>query len=170
MRAIYPGSFDPITKGHLDIIRRALAFCSELVIAVGVSASKQGVFTPEERQALIHEALADTFSSSELSRLQVTSYSGATVHLAERYKAGLIVKGLRNPADYADEQKMAIVNRRLTREIDTVFLMTENDLRDVSSSAVREMARIGIPAHQMDHYLTPSVRDQLLARLAPSSA
>lgn len=165
MIALYPGSFDPITKGHLDIIRRALVFCPQLVIAVGKSAHKQNVFTVQEREEMIAQTLKDILSADEMKRIHVVSYEGATVHFAESIGATLIVKGIRNPKDYAHEEKMVIVNRRLTTKIDTVFLMTENDLRDVSSSAVREMARIGIPADKLDHYLTPAVRDALLVRI-----
>ena len=167
MIAIYPGSFDPITKGHLDIIRRALVFCPQLVVAIGSSASKQNLFSAEEREDMISQALQESFSSDEIARIRVCSYDGATVHFAEKIGASLLVKGMRGPADYAAEEKMIIVNRRLTKAIDTVFLMTENDLRDVSSSAVREMARIGIGADKLDHYLTPAVRDALLARITP---
>lgn len=167
MIALYPGSFDPVTKGHLEIIRRALVFCPQLVIAVGENNYKQNVFSAEERMAMLKAALAENFSAAEVARIQVTSFTGATVHYAEKIGASLIVKGMRGQQDYSDEEKMAIVNRRLTRSVDTVYLMSDNDLRDVSSSAVREMAKIGIPAEKLDHYLTPAVRDALLTRLGP---
>lgn len=164
MIALYPGSFDPLTKGHLDIIRRALAFCPQLVVAIGSSATKQNLFTAEEREDMILQAMQESFSKDEISRVRVCSYEGATVLFAEKIGATLLVKGMRSQNDYAAEEKMVIVNRRLTKKIDTVFLMTENDLRDVSSSAVREMAKIGLAPQTLDHYLTPSVRDALLAK------
>jgi pantetheine-phosphate adenylyltransferase len=165
MTALYPGSFDPITRGHLSVIRRALVFCPKLVIAIGSNGTKQYVFNAQERIALIKDALQESLSPEEITRIEVTEFSGAVIHYAEKIGANLIIKGLRNSQDYADEERMVMVNRHLSEKIDTIFLMTENDLRDVSSSVVREMARIGIPAGKMDHYLTPSVRDKLLNRV-----
>lgn len=165
MIGLYPGSFDPVTRGHLDIIRRALAFCPQLVIAVGSNVSKQNLFTPDERADMIRQTIRDEFTPAEQARLDVRQFTGATVHFAETIGAQLIVKGMRSIADYGDEEKMTIVNHRLAPGIDTVFLLTRNDLRDVSSTAVREMARIGVGTAALDHYLTPMVRDALLARL-----
>lgn len=164
MIALYPGSFDPVTKGHLDIIRRALVFCPKLVIGVGSNIAKQYLFDLKEREAMLRDALSASFGADDLARLDVVGFTGATVHLAEKVRATLVVKGIRTPADYAAEEKMVIVNRRLTTRVDTVFLMTENDLRDVSSSAVRELAKIGVAADKLDHYVTASVRDAVLAK------
>jgi pantetheine-phosphate adenylyltransferase len=164
MIALYPGSFDPVTRGHLDVIRRALGFCPQLIIAVGSNLSKQNLFTVTERIEMIYGALNESFSPAELARITVTEFTGAVVYYAQQIGATLIVKGIRTQFDYAHEEKMSIVNRRLSDETDTVFLMADNNLRDVSSSAVREMARIGIAPEKFDHYLTTSVRDALLAR------
>ena len=165
MIALYPGSFDPITRGHLHIIRRALRFCPQLVIAVGSNVSKQNVFTVTERIAMITETLQENLSTEEVARVKVTEFSGAVINYAETIGASLIVKGIRWQQDYTHEEKMAIVNRRLSDKIDTVFLMTDNDLRDVSSSAVREMARISLAPEKFDHYLTANIRDKLLTRI-----
>lgn len=168
MITFYPGSFDPVTRGHLDVIRRALIFCPQLVIGVGYNITKATLFTAEERVALILSALKESFSADELARITVDSFSGATVDYAQKLGASVILKGLRGAADYAYEEKMAIVNQRLAPSLESVFLFTDNSLRDVSSSVVKEMATAGIATEKFDHYLTAGVRDALLARIPPS--
>lgn len=165
MLGFYPGSFDPITKGHLDIIRRALAFCPKLVIGLGENMRKQMLFTTDERITLINNAMKTAFSAEEIARVKVVAYKGATVNYAADIGATVIVKGLRCTTDYSFEEKMAIVNRRLAPTIDTVFLLTDNSLRDVSSSTVKEMALAKLETHYFDHYLTQNVRDALLERV-----
>jgi len=166
MLGFYPGSFDPITRGHLDIIRRGLAFCPQLVIGVGQNVSKQTLFTAEERVRLVQQALQEALPAELVERVAVEAFSGATVNHAAAIGARVILKGLRGAVDYSFEEKMAIVNQRLAPEIESVFLFTDNALRDVSSSVVKEMALSGIAREKFDHYLTPLVRDALLQRLA----
>lgn len=165
MLGFYPGSFDPVTKGHLDIIRRALVFCPQLVIGLGENMRKQMLFTTDERISQINAAIKATFTPAEAERVTVTAYKGATVKYAIDIGAHVIVKGLRCTTDYSFEEKMTIVNRRLAPSIDTVFLLTDNSLRDVSSSTVKEMALAGLESSYFDHYLTPNVRDALLERI-----
>jgi pantetheine-phosphate adenylyltransferase len=170
MIAFYPGSFDPITRGHVDIIARTLHFAPQLVVGVGNNGAKTTLFNAVERVDLITATLKETLSREQLARVTVKSYAGATVDFAQKIGANIIIKGLRGAADYAYEEKMAIVNHRLAPEIDSVFLFTDNALRDVSSSIVKEMAGAGIPSEKFDHYLTPAARDALLMRVRKVTA
>jgi pantetheine-phosphate adenylyltransferase len=165
MIAFYPGSFDPVTRGHLDIIQRTLVFCPFLVIGVGQNNRKKTLFSAEERVALLKGACEDVLGDEALNRLTIEAYTKPTVEEARKIGAKIIIKGLRGAADYAYEEKMGIVNRRLDNQIDTIFLFTDNSLRDVSSSTVKEMALAGISSEKFDHYLTPAVRDAVLERL-----
>lgn len=168
MIAFYPGSFDPVTRGHLDVIKRALAFCPELVIGVGQHNQKKYLFSAEERVDLLQQALQEVLSPEAMARIKVRNFDGATVAAAEQNGAKILIKGLRGAADYAYEEKMAIVNRRLNGNLDTVFLFTDNALRDVSSSVVKEMAYAQVPRDKYHHYLTDSVRDLLLTKFGQS--
>lgn len=164
MIAFYPGSFDPVTRGHLDVIKRALAFSPRLVIGVGQHAQKKYLFTAEERVALLERALDESLKPEARSRVSVASFDGVAVTEAAKRGANVMIKGLRGAADYAYEEKMAIVNRRLNAQLDTIFLFTDNALRDVSSSVVKEMAAAGVESDKYHHYLTDGVRDALLER------
>ena len=164
MIAFYPGSFDPVTRGHIDVIKRAVAFCPQLVIGVGQHNVKKYMFSAEERVALLQSALEETLTGAELGRIQVRAFDGAAVTVAESFGATVLIKGLRGAADYAYEEKMAIVNRRLNAKLDTVFLFTDNALRDVSSSVVKEMAAAKVGKDKYHHYMTDTVRDALLQR------
>jgi pantetheine-phosphate adenylyltransferase len=165
MIAFYPGTFDPITRGHLDIIRRALKVVPQLVVGVGQNNSKSVLFNSVERADLVNNALKETLSKGELAQISVRSYSGATVDAAQKIGATVIIKGLRGATDFAYEENMAIVNKHLASDIETVFLSTDNALRDVSSSITKEMVASGIAPEKFDRYLTPSVKEALLARL-----
>lgn len=165
MIGFYPGSFDPVTRGHIDIVQRALVFCPQLVIGVGRNMHKKSLFAANERMALVQSSLQESFDAATLARIRVDTFDGATVDYATKIGAKVLIKGLRGAADYAYEEKMAIVNQRLAPHLESVFLFTENELRDVSSSVVKEMAMAGVPADKFDHYLTATVRDTLLQRL-----
>ena len=133
---IYPGSFDPITRGHEDLIRRSLAFVDRVIVAVAVNVAKQPLFTPEERVALIKEAVDD-------SKVEVRTFDGLLVDFARTVKASVIVRGLRAVSDFEYEFQMALMNRNLAPAIETVFLVPAFDLTYLSSSLVREVARFG---------------------------
>jgi pantetheine-phosphate adenylyltransferase len=133
---IYPGSFDPITRGHEDLIRRSLAFVDRVVVAVAVNVAKQPLFTPEERLAMIRAAVADP-------RVEARTFDGLLVHFAQSVGASLIVRGLRAVSDFEYEFQMALMNRNLAPGIETVFLVPAFDLTYLSSSLVREVARFG---------------------------
>jgi pantetheine-phosphate adenylyltransferase len=135
-KAIFPGSFDPITNGHYDIIQRAIPLFDEIVIAIGVNADKKYMFTLEERQRFIEQAFKDHPSVS------VVTYEGLTIDLCKKLKAGFILRGLRNPADFEFEKAIAHTNRLLSK-IETVFLLTAAKTSYISSSIVRDVIRNG---------------------------
>ena len=135
-KAIFPGSFDPITLGHYDIIKRSLPLFDEIVVAIGINAEKKYMFTLEERQRFIEEAFADEPSVS------VVTYEGLTIELCKKLKANFILRGLRNPADFEFEKAIAHTNRKLSK-IETVFLLTASKTSYISSSIVRDVIRNG---------------------------
>jgi pantetheine-phosphate adenylyltransferase len=135
-RAIFPGSFDPITLGHLDIIKRSLPLFDELIIAIGINANKKYMFSLNQRINFIEECFQDE------SKIKVTNYEGLTVDYCASIKADFIVRGLRNPADFEFEKTITQVNRRLST-IETVFLLTSSDTAFISSSIVREVIQFG---------------------------
>ncbi len=134
--AVYPGSFDPITKGHEDLIHRSLQFVDQLIVAVAVNVAKQPLFSLDERVALIKQAVPD-------NRLEVQSFEGLLAEFAKKVGASVIIRGLRAVSDFEYEFQMALMNRNLAPKIETVFLVPAFDLTFVSSSLVREVARFG---------------------------
>jgi pantetheine-phosphate adenylyltransferase len=135
-KAIFPGSFDPITLGHVDIIKRSLPLFDEIVIAIGVNADKKYMFTLEERKRFIEETFKDAPSVS------VITYQGLTIELCEKLESKFILRGLRNPADFEFEKAIAHTNRTLS-SVETVFLLTAADTSFISSSIVRDVIRNG---------------------------
>ena len=135
-RAIFPGSFDPITKGHVDIICRSLPLFDELIIAIGVNSNKKYMFSLEQRKAFIETTFAKE------TKIKVDTYEGLTVDYCNKIDANFIVRGLRNPADFEFEKTITQVNRRLSK-IETVFLLTSADTSFISSSIVREVIHFG---------------------------
>lgn len=136
-RAIYPGSFDPITNGHLDVVERATHIFDEVIVAVAVNHEKSGLFSFAERVAHIEEATADN------PRIQVTSFDGLLVDLATEKQATALVRGLRAISDFEFEFQMALMNRKLQPEIETIFLTAREEFTYVSSSVTKEVARLG---------------------------
>ena len=135
-RAIFPGSFDPITLGHTDIINRALPLFNEIIIAVGINADKKYMFSMEERLNFIKESYID------IPKVKVETYSGLTIDFCKKIDADFILRGLRNPADFEFERAIAQTNRKLSK-IETVFLLTSSDTSFISSSIVRDVLRNG---------------------------
>ena len=133
-RALFPGSFDPITLGHFDIIRRALALFDEIVVAIGVNGDKNYMFTVEQRKEFIEKAFADE------PKVKVSTYQGLTVDYFREIDAQFILRGLRNPADFEFEKAIAHTNRTLSK-IETVFLLTAARTSFISSSIVRDVIR-----------------------------
>ncbi|MFH6604776.1 pantetheine-phosphate adenylyltransferase [Maribacter algicola] len=135
-RAIFPGSFDPLTLGHDDIIRRGITLFDELIIAVGINAEKKYMFSLDERMSFIKEAFKDEPS------IKVMDYEGLTVDFCKKVGANFILRGLRNPGDFEFEKAIAHTNRKLS-EIETVFLLTSSGKSYISSSIVRDVIRNG---------------------------
>lgn len=141
-RAIFPGSFDPLTNGHLDIIRRSLPLFDEIVIAVLNNPEKNPMFTVEERCKMIREILPTVKNGGDCC-LIVDSFSGLTADFAREKQAKAIVRGIRAVADYEYELRMALMNRRLEPEIETVFLLAAEEFSYVSSSLMKQVFTLG---------------------------
>jgi len=133
-RAVFPGSFDPITNGHEDIIRRALPLFDEIIIAIGINAEKKYMFPLEKRKHFIEETFKDE------PKIKVATYQGLTIDFCKENKAQFILRGLRNPADFEFEKAIAHTNRVLSK-IETVFLLTAASTSYISSSIVRDVLR-----------------------------
>lgn len=150
-RAIYPGSFDPVTFGHLDIISRAAGIFDQLYVAVLGNVSKRAMFTVPQRLQMLKELCAS------YPNVQVISFDGLLVDAAKKVGANMIVKGLRNPMDYQQETQMAKANRMLTG-IETLFIPSESKFAHVSSSIVKELAKYGA---SIEEYVPKLVEQQL---------
>jgi pantetheine-phosphate adenylyltransferase len=135
-KAIFPGSFDPITNGHFDIIKRGVSLFDEVIVAIGVNAEKKYMFSLEERKRFIEEAFKDE------PKVKVINYSGLTIDLCKKENAEFILRGLRNPADFEFEKAIAHTNRIMSK-IETVFLLTAARTSFISSSIVRDVLRNG---------------------------
>jgi len=135
-RAIFPGSFDPITLGHVDIINRALPLFDEIIIAIGINADKKYMFTLDERVKFIKDNYANE------PKIIVETYKGLTIDFCEKKGVEFILRGLRNPADFEFEKAIAQTNRKMST-IETVFLLTSADTSFISSSIVRDILRNG---------------------------
>ena len=136
LKAIFPGTFDPITNGHLDVIRRGVKLFDELIVAVGRSPIKNPLFTPEERVKMIAELVAD------MSNVSVESFDGLTVEYAAKKNADVILRGLRSLTDVHYEFKLAMTNRSVAG-IETIFVMTSAEYGFTSSTLTREIASMG---------------------------
>ncbi len=137
LTAVYPGSFDPITGGHMEVIVRALRLFDEVIVAVGKHPTKPGFFTVEERVALISECVA------HLPRVRADRFEGLVVNYCRARKAGVLLRGLRAHGDFEPEFQMALANRDMAPEIETVFLIPAPERQIISSSLVREIAAHG---------------------------
>ena len=154
MKAIYPGSFDPVTNGHLDIIERAASTFDELIVAVAVNKEKQPLFSFEERVELLRE------TCGHLENVQVDYFSGLTVDYVESKGATVIIRSLRAVSDFEYELQMALTNKRLNDRIETLFMMTSAEYSFLSSSIVKELAELGAP---LTGLVPRVVEDRLLA-------
>ncbi len=136
IRAVFPGSFDPITNGHLDVIRRGLKLFDELIVAVGTSPVKNQLFSPKERVEMIAELIGD------MPNVSVEAFEGLTVEYAAKKKADVILRGLRSLTDFQYEFQLAMTNRAVAG-IETVFIMTAEQYGFTSSTLIREVASLG---------------------------
>lgn len=153
--AIYAGSFDPITRGHEDLMRRSLGFADRLVVAVAKNASKTPVFTMDERVALIRAATEDE------PRIEVKSFDGLLVDFAKAVNARVFIRGLRAVSDFEYEYQMALMNRHLAPDLETIFMVPSLETTYISASLVREVARFGGDVSGLVH---PAVAQALRAK------
>jgi pantetheine-phosphate adenylyltransferase len=143
--ALYPGTFDPITNGHADLVRRASSLFDRVVVAIASNAGKAPLFAQEKRVELARQVLA------ELPNVEVMSYSELTVEFARRHQLSVIIRGLRAVSDFEFEFQLANMNRHLSRDIETVFLTPQEQFTFISSSLVREIAVLGGDVHEFVH-------------------
>ena len=154
--AVYPGTFDPITLGHMDIIRRSTHLVDTLVVGVTTNPSKSPMFSVEERLAMVQRELAD------LPNVRVVTFNSLLMDFAESQGASVILRGLRAVADFEYEYQMAGMNQQLNDDIETVFLMADVSLQPIASNLVKEIARFGGP---IDKFVTPAVAADVAAKL-----
>lgn len=155
--AIYPGSFDPLTNGHLSLIQRGLKMFDSLVVAIAVNPKKTPLFSVEERRELIKEALGND------PRIEVADFQGLLVDFAKARGINVVLRGLRAVSDFEFEFQLANMNRRLSPELETVFMMTGEDYFYISSNLVREVASFG---GNVEGTVPPNVLEKLKARYA----
>jgi len=158
---VYPGSFDPITNGHLDIIDRAAKIFDKLIIAVLVNSSKNPTFSLDERVKLINDIVKDR------SNIEVEYFSGLLIDFVRQKKACTIIKGLRAVSDFEYELQMALLNKNLDPEIETLFMMTNINYSYLSSSAVKELAKNG---GNIDGLVPEGIRDTVLSKFGKCNA
>lgn len=155
--AVYPGSFDPLTRGHEDLIRRSLTLADRLIVAVAMNLGKQPLFTVEERLEMLRAA------AGEDPRVSFQSFDGLLAEFAKKVGATIIVRGLRAVSDFEFEFQLANMNRRLSPELETVFMMTGEDYFYISSNLVREVASFG---GDVEGTVPPNVLEKLKAKYA----
>lgn len=159
--AFYPGSFDPVTNGHLDVLRASFALADRVVVGIGVHPGKTPLFSFKEREAMLAEALADTPDLAE--RLEVVSFQNLVVDAAAAHGASVLVRGLRDGSDLDYEMQMAGMNRALRPEIATIFLPASPEVRHITATLVRQIASLG---GQVDAFVPPHVAQRLIERVS----
>ena len=155
--AIYPGSFDPLTNGHLSLIQRGLKMFDSLIVAIAVNPKKSPLFSVEERKDMIREALHND------PRVEIDDFQGLLVDYAKKRKLNVVLRGLRAVSDFEFEFQLANMNRRLSPELETVFMMTGEDYFYISSNLVREVASFG---GDVEGTVPPNVLEKLKAKYA----
>jgi len=156
-RAVYPGMFDPIHNGHLDLIERSLRIFDELIVAVGANPAKEPLFGVKERLEMIDEVTAG------MTRLRIVAFDGLVIDLVEREQADCIVRGLRAVSDFEYEFQMALMNRKLRPTVETVFMMPHERYTYISSRLIKEVASLGAPITGL---VPAAVEFRLTAKLA----
>jgi pantetheine-phosphate adenylyltransferase len=154
--ALFPASFDPVTNGHLDIIRRSLHVFDHLIVAIAHNVAKAGTFTVEERLEILSNVLG------EEPRIEITAFEGLLVDFCRRAGAGVVIRGLRAMSDYEYEFEMALMNKHLNPDIETVFMMASQEYLYVSSSRLKELARFG---GDVGDFVPPIVEKRLREKL-----
>jgi len=161
VRALYPGTFDPITRGHLHLLTRACQLFETVVIAAADNTAKATVFSLQERMDLIRQEVA----AAGLSGIEVTSYTELTVDFAVAQGCQAIVRGLRAVSDYEYEVQMAIINRNIAPQVDTVFLMADQDHSFISSSIIKDILIHGGGVDRVAKMVSPTIATELQKRL-----
>lgn len=155
---VYPGTFDPITLGHADIIRRGAKLVDRLIIGVTTNISKSPMFTPEERMDMVRREAA----ALGIDNVDVVGFNALLMRFAEKQGASVIVRGLRAVADFEYEYQMAGMNQQLNANIETIFLMADVSLQPIASKLVKE---IGLFGGDITNFVSPAVRDDVMARI-----
>jgi pantetheine-phosphate adenylyltransferase len=158
-RAIYPGSFDPVTNGHLDVIERARKLFDEVIVAVAHNDEKQALFSLQERLDLLQETAA------KIDSVRITQFDGLLVEFAAAQKATAVIRGLRAVSDFEFEFQMALMNRKLEASVETIFLMPKEEFTYLSSRLVKEIARLG---GDVSSFVPPAVAKALGKKFAAS--
>jgi pantetheine-phosphate adenylyltransferase len=148
-KAVFPGSFDPITKGHYELVKRALPLFDEIIVAMGVNSTKKYLFSEEDRLKMVNKAFED------MNTVKVISFQGLTVDFCKEHQAKYIVRGLRNSSDFDYEKSIAQMNKLVNNEIETVIFVTDPALSAISSTIVREIIKNGGDVAQ---FLPPNVK------------
>jgi len=160
-RAIYPGTFDPLTRGHEDLVRRAAKLFSSLVVAVADSRGKNPIFSPDERLAIARETL------NHYPNVEIVGFSGLLVNFVRQQKADVVIRGLRAVSDFEYEFQMAGMNRHLMPEVETIFMTPTDQYQFISGTLVREIALMG---GDVSKFVAPSVQEWLRKKLVQLGA
>ncbi|CCE00091.1 pantetheine-phosphate adenylyltransferase [Bradyrhizobium sp. STM 3809] len=160
--ALYPGSFDPVTNGHLDVVRQAVHLCDKLIVAVGVHHGKKPLFSTEERLAMAHEVFGPIAAAAGCA-FEASTYDNLTVTAAQQSGAILMIRGLRDVKDFDYEMQLAGMNQTMAPEIQTVFVPASVTVRPINASLVRQIAAMG---GEISHFVPPSVVAPLKAKFA----
>ena len=164
--ALYPGSFDPVTNGHMDILRQSLALADRVVVAIGIHPGKTPLFAFEERVELIHASAEAEFSAEEAARIEVISFSNLVIETAREQAAAYLVRGLRDGTDLDYEMQMAGMNQTLEPDIKTVFLPASPAVRHITATLVRQIAKMG---GDITAFVPEPVAEPLFARAKAKS-
>lgn len=163
--AVYAGSFDPVTKGHVNLIQRTLRINQDihLHVLIANNIAKKTLFTAEERLAMLRgELITENLTINEMSRITPVIFDGLIVNYARENSANVMIRGVRSALDFEYENQLAIINKQISGNIDTILLPTEHSLSTVSSSAVKELARFGAPIDNMvSNRVAQKVRERL---------
>ena len=156
--ALYPGTFDPMTNGHLDIIKRAVKLCDHLIIGIAINEDKRPLFSLEERVEIVRTAVAELGGKD---KVKVVPFDGLLIHFVEKQGASVIIRGLRAVSDFEYEFQMVGMNHRLNPDIETVFLMADAQNQAIASRLVKEIARLG---GKVDAFVNNDVEKRLKAK------
>lgn len=154
--AMYPGSFDPVTMGHLDIIKRSAKIFDYVYVAAAVNSNKRPVFSTEQRIKYLQAV------TQNLKNVEIVTFNGLLVEAAKKYNAGIIIKGLRAISDFEFEFQMALMNKKLGEDVETLFMATSTSYSYLSSSLVKEVARLG---GSIQDLVPPEVHDEIFSQL-----